>query len=385
MLVLKKKAEHLMNIMESSRIITEREINYEVNHVSFLEKTLNSLKSAVDKLRIVRNMSVIGGTLAAKSRFRAEHSASPKLSRFSKIQEKMKMLRKRKKKRFRSPLNIRTRQKANNVGHKSSNNLPFDNRDSTEFKSAYNFRPALKRNYRRNSKNNRFSDIKSIKSLDMFKQGNDKSFTKVDDVKSIRTYNLRNVLERPNAYRTVEANIRKRMMDYSPDITNRMEDKSYHDFTIPSSVIRSKKYKNIDFKKKRDIDYSPLKMNTFQEDSKENEEIMKDEEENVFGVEKKVDDLDIEEGDTGHFKLKAPNGSESPKFVFPVDDEERIQFESQGVETPERVDDGDRERAKLEERFQQRQIQLDQISAELEKFDTDDDSDDFDRERFVNL
>jgi len=55
-----KKATFLYHTIESNNILIEKEIVYELGHISFLEKMLFSLRTSVQKLRHVRNRTVIG-------------------------------------------------------------------------------------------------------------------------------------------------------------------------------------------------------------------------------------------------------------------------------------------------------------------------------------
>jgi len=67
------KARKLMEILQTTVIMTEKEVGVEISHISFLQKTLKNLKSAVSHLRIARKNTVICGMTSRRS----ERSVSP--------------------------------------------------------------------------------------------------------------------------------------------------------------------------------------------------------------------------------------------------------------------------------------------------------------------
>lgn len=414
MLAVRKKAELLMNILEDSRLISEREINYEISHVNFLEKTLNNLKSAVDKLRIARNMSVVGGGLiSAKSRFNDDFSPPQRKDAYTRIREKMRF---KKHNKFLSPSYYKKKLKAT-LYQRPATRIPYDYRTATDLKSAFNFDSREPRMFRDSHENNRqFSDLKSIKSLDLFKGGDlldNRSVSKLGENQSIKTFNMRRRLTKP--HRSTKQRMNHSRLVFSPGGRSKVgsiEMDSMHIPTMPSSQMRYKRYSEmnrnnfrrrvdtevpkeaLDTFKKRKEDYKSEGIGEVSRDSEVQKEggiegldvqphdLTNDEDENIFGVDKTPEVVRKKRSidDESEFDLKNESIKEPPNFALP--EEAMVQFDD-NIEPSERVRirklSPKTSNVEIEERFQQRQIQLDAISAELEKFDAEEDDieDDF--------
>lgn len=78
----KSKAHQLLSTLQENNYLIEREMSYELNHITFLEKTLSNLQKAVTRLRIARNKTVMGfissrGGLSDRSSVHLNKSLSP--------------------------------------------------------------------------------------------------------------------------------------------------------------------------------------------------------------------------------------------------------------------------------------------------------------------
>lgn len=366
-----------MNILEDSRILAEREIDYENHHVGFLEKTLKNLTSAVNQLRIARNMSVIGGIISTKSQFNADFSPSPHSKTYNKIQEKMNII---KRKRLKSPNMLKSR----NIKNKSTKRFsPNKMKASRGIYSVYNSKP---REFRKsnNSRNRQFCDLKSIKSLDMLKPGDyfdNKSISKYGENNSILTYNHHSRFAPRYNYKTT-MNIREKKFALSPDMNIRTNE----DINFPTNPNSQVRYIDVDFRKKGEKKSVPANMGNQGQKNEDLEiEIMDGRFDTDFKKNKKNESRDDQfkkESQNTEEYLLVNEGRESPEFALPdnMDENEKFTFEKGNEDNEESFPVNEN----LEERFQQRQIQLDQISAELEKFDTDEESD-FDQNDYIDL
>lgn len=82
----KAKAHLLLSTIESNNTQIEGELGHELDHITFLEKILSNLQSAVSKLRIARNKHVIG--MVSSRGGQSELSSSKSISRSGIFEDK---------------------------------------------------------------------------------------------------------------------------------------------------------------------------------------------------------------------------------------------------------------------------------------------------------